>query len=242
MNYLGNAIRIASVILGLTASMTSAFADQGSVPPGQLPALTAEWWQWVLSIPQPVDAGGNSVAPFNPVVDPSGAYCMVGQRGPIWFLAGNFTGAPSVTRTCSVPADKTLFFPVINGINFSAPEGVCGSTGPETAAQLRADAKPFIDAAQGLSVTVDSQPVKKTLLRRVKSDVFDIAIPADNVFVSFGITPCLASIFSPAIDDGYYVSLDPLSLGAHTINIQAESGTLTIDVTYNLTVVPVTLK
>jgi hypothetical protein len=47
MNYLGNAIRIASVILGLTASMTSAFADQGSVPPGQLPALTAEWWQWV---------------------------------------------------------------------------------------------------------------------------------------------------------------------------------------------------
>jgi hypothetical protein len=167
---------------------------------------------------------------------------MVGQRGPIWFLAGNFTGAPSVTRNCFVPADKTLFFPVINGINFSAPKDVCGSTGPETAAQLRADAKPFIDAAQNLYVTVDNKPVRKPLLRRVRSDVFDIALPTDNVFVAFGLTPCPPSIFSPAIHDGYYVSLDPLRPGPHAIHIQAETGTLTIDVTYNLIVVPVSLK
>ena len=170
MRKLRDVFAILAFVTGL-ASYASMASAQG-LPPGQLPGFTAEWWQWALSIP----------ASVNPLTDTSGDNCMVGQRGPIWFLAGNLTGAPAVTRSCSVSADKALFFPVINNVGLSAPVGVCGSTGPETAAQLRADIKPFIDAAQNLSVTVDGQPIKKTLIRRVQSQVFDIAIPADNLF------------------------------------------------------------
>jgi hypothetical protein len=212
------------------ATVTGLMIPAKAVSAQGLSDLTAEWWQWALSIP----------ASVNPLTDASGDFCMVGQRGPIWFLAGNLTGAPSITRTCSVPGDKTLFFPVINDVNISIPQGVCGSTGLETSKQLRADIKPFIDAAQNLLVTVDGQTVKKALLQRVRSQVFDVALPADNLFG--GGSSCPAAIYSPAVDDGYYVSLEPLKPGPHTIHFQAESGTLTIDVTYNLTVVPVTLK
>jgi hypothetical protein len=45
MKLLSNAIKIVSVVVGLTAPMTSAFADQGSIPPGPFPELTAQWWQ-----------------------------------------------------------------------------------------------------------------------------------------------------------------------------------------------------
>src|SRR5215468_280513 len=62
--------------------------------------LSATWWQWALSIPTAV----------NPQLDTTGANCMVGQSGPFWFLGGSFGGG-GVTRSCSVPSDRGLFFP-----------------------------------------------------------------------------------------------------------------------------------
>ena len=37
----------------------------------------------------------------NPLTDTTGEDCMVGQRGPVWFLAGTFGGGPT-TRSCSI--------------------------------------------------------------------------------------------------------------------------------------------
>ena len=85
-----------------------------------LSELTAEWRQWAYSIP----------TGQNPQEDPTGQYCMVGQRGSVWFLSGVFLGG-TVTRTCSVPEGVTLFFPVINSDQINAPN-VCGQ-GPENA-------------------------------------------------------------------------------------------------------------
>jgi hypothetical protein len=225
-----DSLLVAGIVIGLTLAGESANAeDPGTASTIQLPALTAAWWQWGLSLP----------ASVNPLTDKTGRQCMVGQQGPTWYLAANLTGAP-VTRACSVPGDKTLFFPVINSVGISAPKGVCGSTGPETPAQLRAGIKPFIDAAQNLSVKVDGQRLPKTLLHRVKSQVFAVAIPAQSILG--GGPSCPASIFSPVVNDGYYVSLAPLGSGKHNINIQASSGKFIVDVTYNLTVVPVSLR
>jgi hypothetical protein len=44
MKHLRDALRIASVVIGLTVPVTPAFADQGSSPSSQLPSLTAQWW------------------------------------------------------------------------------------------------------------------------------------------------------------------------------------------------------
>jgi hypothetical protein len=233
MKLLSNAIKIASVILGLTASMTSAFADQGNLSPTELPALTAEWWQWALSIP-------NSV---NPVTDTSGDQCMVGQRDPIWLLAGSFGDTP-VTRTCSVPDDTSFFFPVINNVQFDSPN-YCGQDSQSIPLkQLRKNVASFIDDAYAISVQVDKRFIRKDSIKRVQSPVFWTALPADNLFG--GGTSGPVGIYSPSVSDGYWVVLNPMNAGAHTIHIKAQSISngepFTIDVTYNLTVVPVSLK
>ena len=62
---------------------------------------SAEWWQWVLGIPQAT----------NPQLDTTGEFCDVNQpASPFWFLAGTFGG--DAARSCTIPAGKLLFFPL----------------------------------------------------------------------------------------------------------------------------------
>jgi hypothetical protein len=195
--------------------------------------LSAEWWQWALSIPTDV----------NPQLDPTGANAVVGQHGKVWFLAGVFGGG-TVTRTCSVPEGTALFFPLINSVNFNTPN-VCGQGSDNISVEdLRAASAAFVDGATNLSVTVDMVAIKN--LRRVQSKVFAVALPEENVFdsqcASEGGVP--ARIYSPAVDDGFYVLLDKLSAGEHTLVFHAENPSqgFVQDVTYMLTVVPVSTK
>jgi hypothetical protein len=219
---------IAGTVIGLMMPLQMALADsEEALPP--LPVLTSEWWQWALSIP----------SSDNPLLDPTGQNCMVGQRGFVWFLAGAFNGKPAI-RSCSMPEDKVLFFPVINIVNISVPKDVCGSSGAETVKQLRADIKPFIDGVHDLSVKVDGQYINHNLLQRIQSIPFEVAFPAENLFG--GGPSCPADIYSPAVDDGYYVVLQPLRAGNHTIEFHGEDALGTQDVKYSPSVVPVVLK
>ena len=115
MKYLRRIFAIAMIVMGVMVPMKVA-SSQG-LPPGQLPTLTGEWWQWAMSIPTSV----------NPLLDTTGERCMIGQRGSIWFLTG-VNGGGSATLICSVPEDAALFFPVIN--SFFVPLTV--GRGPKT--------------------------------------------------------------------------------------------------------------
>ena len=200
--------------------------------------LAAEWWKWVYSIPCTEDWCPN------PVVDTTGDYCAVGQHGDVWFLAGAFGG--EVERHCYVPEGMPLFFPVINsGVAFDSPNA-CGQ-GPESYSvkELRSWVAPSIDAATKLSATLDGKPVR---MQREQSVVFEIAVPKNNVYEYLFNIECAQGVYSPAVDDGYYALLNPLKKGPHTLHIHAEIPqpdpypNWVLDVTYNLTVVPVKLK
>lgn len=73
-----------------------------------------------------------------------------------------------------------------------------------------------------------------------------MALPEENVFdeqcAESGGVP--AGVYSPAVDDGYYVRLSPLEVGNHTLRIRSKipSEDFTLDVKYKLIVVPVLLK
>ena len=170
---------------------------------------------------------------------------MVGQRDFVWFLAG-VNGGGSAIRACSVPEDRTLFFPVVNSVFVNTPD--CGQGGQSVNVKLaRTLVKPGIDAVQHLMVTLDNKDIKKHLLRREQSEPFAAAMPEDNLFGPNACAPGVslpAGIYSPSVDDGYYVAIAPLTPGAHTIHFHADNGdgTLAQDVTYHLIVVPVSLK
>lgn len=212
--------------LGLMMSANMALAGSESEP---FKKLSAEWWQWALSIP----------TLENPQLDSTGKKCMIGQQGSVWFLAGVFGGGEA-TRTCSVPEGKELFFPIANSVNFNTPN-VCGQGSENISVEdLRDFSADFIDGITEVSVELDGKSTGS--VRRVLSKVFEVALPGDNVFdplcnPDFDVP---AGIFSPAVDDGYYVKLEHLEIGAHTLHLRAETATgVAQDVTYNLTVVPV---
>jgi hypothetical protein len=143
---------IIGIGLALMMPICTAFAES-------LEQLSAEWWQWALSIPTSV----------NPQLDTTGKNAVVGQHGPIWFLAGVFGGG-TATRTCFVPEGMALYLPVINSVNINTPN-VCGQDSNNIpVSKLRKASSDFIDGATNLSVTVDGKAI--TNLQRVKSKVF----------------------------------------------------------------------
>ena len=104
MNILQAARRASGVLwLGMLFSMPASATE---VEP--LFSLQRQWWQWAGSIP--LDS--------NPLLDPTGKLCDVGQRGGYWYLAGNFGGRD--TRSCTVPKGVKLLVPIV--VTFCYPE------------------------------------------------------------------------------------------------------------------------
>jgi hypothetical protein len=100
-----------SVILALVVTMPMAFGQppstskKPSTPPGQLKKLTAEWWNWGFSMsPSPLEGDYTNT----PQCD--GEYVE-----GVFFLAGA-GGSDPVERTCTVPANTPILFPVSNVI------------------------------------------------------------------------------------------------------------------------------
>jgi len=227
--YRRSSTALLALVLGLAAAAPTAFAQNTN--PTILPSSTvlfgktygdwsAEWWRWALSVP----------AATNPVADTTGAHCGEGQSGQVWFLAGTFGGA--VTRACTVPSDKHLFFPVLNAV-FGAAVGDCTGPADCDVAALRAGAAAFVENPRQLQADIDRVRLGKSdlLAFRVQSPEFTVQVPEGAIF---GLPK---GAFRPNVSDGYWLLLAPLSPGAHTIHIKGvmNSG-FTSEVTYNLTV------
>jgi hypothetical protein len=218
--------RLLTVLAVTCALIVAPYTVSAEENESQLRELTAEWWQWAFSIPSSV----------NPLQDTSGEHCMVGQRGDVWFLAGTITGAQA-TRTCAVPEVAELFFPIAN--SFFIAIDCEGSPTGETIQEARAAAASGLEGTQIVKAKLDGRPIAN--VRRVQSEVFWAALPEDNIIDQFCNNSTPAGIYSPAVDDGFYVQLKPLSVGRHTLQFET-TGTVRQNITYTLNVKPVRLK
>ncbi|MGW6130631.1 hypothetical protein ACWFNE_11470 [Cellulomonas sp. NPDC055163] len=213
---------LAAAVLALVAPAGTSVAGDHHGHGAARGTTGAEFWQWGLTQP----------ASSNPLLDPTGEFCDVGQTGHTWFLAGYTGGA--ITRTCTIPRGTWLTFPVVNAFYGATP-----GDAPEqsTEAYARSQVAGLEAGATGLRVTVDGTPVRSYRIRYEESVVFSVTLPADNIFGAPAGT-----VVSPTVDAGYYVTLRPFPPGAHTIHIEGavESvgppGSFAVDVTYVLTV------
>lgn len=198
----------------------------------------AQWWQFVLGIPACANGDPapctNPAEALNPLLDTTGAKCQVGQWGPVFFLVGTtdgiFPGLGSATRSCEVPADAALFFP-INNISCAVPED--GNTYKEIK-DLCSSAIDQLDV-KSLTLTIDGDNVKISNKYRA-SQRFSFTGPESGVYETCCCTtpPCYVGFRDTAFSDGYWAMLNPLRPGKHTIHFGGGG----IDVTYNLTVTP----
>jgi len=213
-------------IAGALVSTASAATQQQSVIGVQTFGATygewsARWWQWLLSIP----------AAVNPNLDTTGANCDQGQEDDVWFLAGAFRGTVMpVVRTCTIPAGKPIFFPLINNLAFKP-------LGQETLLDLRSLAAGLINKVTVLQAAIDGKEVQSLFSFRVRSPSFTVIAPSGGL-----LPPGQLSVpgnTDPIVSDGYWLLLSPLPVGTHNIHWHAEtSDGFTMDVTYILTIEP----
>lgn len=183
---------------------------------------TAKWWQWAFSTPREA----------NPVLDEDGKNCAQGQSGPVWFLAGTFGG--SVVRECTIPAEKSIMFPILNSeCSYAEFPNL------KTESELRDCAKTFQDQVTQIETTIDGVGLQGLEKYRVQSPLFNLTLPENN---ALGIqVPS-----TQAVSDGNWVFLKPLTPGKHEIHSSGSSvdftttstNTFATETTYHLTVEP----
>lgn len=208
-------IVLLSIVFLLTSSGFSAVLPPTSKPHGaSYSEWSARWWQWALRMP----------INHHPLTDTADA--SEGQEGNVWFLGGAFSSVGPIERHITVPPCTSLFFPIVNQAFVAFPGD------PTDVDLLRSIIRDIMDSAAGLSVEIDGRPIQHLDRFRFESVVFGTDFPEVNMF---GIP---AGHYSPAVDDGYYLMLTPLSHGIHTLHFTATLPAmgLTLDVTYYITV------
>jgi hypothetical protein len=187
---------------------------------------SAAWWQYLLLFT-------NDVSPY---LDTTGQYCNEGQGGPVFFLVGGPVN-PTI-RSCTVPAGKALFAPIINV--------ECSSVEPypfegKNDQEARVCAASWNDGTdiRRLKFTIDGHMVEGLGDFRVQSPYyyFNMMPPTNNFLGVDGATE------GYSVSDGYWVMVQPLKPGKHVIHFEGywTSGPgagAVQNVTYYLTVTP----
>lgn len=232
-------VMIVSVVIAITRDARADREHERNVNPKVFGKIygewAAEWWKWAL-------AGPNGA---NAVQDETGEFCDVNQpKGKVWFLAGTF-GGTGVERTCTIPANKALFYPLVNVVWIDCP----GTPDEDlTNAEVRAILATFTDAgdrACQLTSTLDGVAVssQQILTVRTQSPKFTITLPENHVSDPGCPAPLPPGKTGRAIAEGYWVMLPPLSPGEHVLTLHGagcdpETGDVLFEtgVTYHLTV------
>jgi hypothetical protein len=156
---------------------------------------STKFWQWYMKIPV-------TPAP-HPADDPTGVGCDKSQEGPVWFVPGS-SGSKQV-RNCVVPYSKALLLtPIEVECSFAENPTL------KTEAELRSCATADQDKVNSLQLIIDNIPLSNVSKYRVASSLFNFTLPENNVL---GLDPQTTQ----AISDGYWIILEPLTKGNHTI-------------------------
>ena len=178
------------------------FFDPESTPYGQTYGYwTIRWWRWFLSTPKLT----------NPVLDQTGKYAHIHQPSEhVWFLAGKIANENGNLphRFCSLPAGKSVLFPVIN---FEA--------NPLEYRELKTDQ----DLIERVQIEEDSIIRKECSVngksippQRIKSDplIFKLRLDENNALSIKGGETTFASA------DGYWIFLKSLAIGDYTVSFE----------------------
>jgi hypothetical protein len=222
--------------LALATPMALAGVGQGANAADTPEELAALWTQWAFS--KPVDVDSPLIGSYE-----GGPRCdgtpLSPTQGNTWFLAGTFDSS-KVVRTCTMPADTQLFFPVVNWIAF--PFFPKETPKNQREAAINAMNATLNDPKLRMSVTVDGTEVESNRIGRAISPAyFSVTMPEENAFDPF-VNPnppgLRAGVYEGWTTDGLWVTLPPLPPGEHTIHFEARARSVGVsqDNTYILTV------
>lgn len=204
------------VILALVLAVPAAFGQvgQGSNASGKAGDLDAAWWSWAVSTPKSESplVGSYTDGPQcdgQPVTNTKGKqWFLAGSPGELSEDGGTIIAGSGAVRTCTVPSGTQIFFPIVNNL-CATPVDADNPEDLVTCAKTLTD--DMVEDAS-YSVKVDGKDVPPKRIVRAASSAYTINFSDDNVFAEFGYLG-----EQTAASAGLYVTLPPLSKGAHTI-------------------------
>jgi hypothetical protein len=162
----------------------------------------ASWCRWMLSIPKR----------RNPSLDTTGKYCSVNQNNKdVWFLTGTFGNIEPVKRRCAIPAGKAIFFPVL-----VKEDSLAEDSDLKTDSDLINRCNQATNKLINIEAFIDDLKMEHLEEYRVRSEVFDLIFPNDNVY---NVRPGLTR----SVCDGYWLFIKPLRVGRHSILFRGET-------------------
>lgn len=186
----------------------------------------AEWWKLVYATP----------VSESPIVASSPG-CVPQPHGPVHFLFGTTGGAAD--RTCNVPVGKRIFFPLLNSFNdFPCPDAAFAPAPGQSLEDFLKTGVDFVfsNLVTSLVADLDGVPIPNLASYRATSRLESFT--ADPSQIAFD--PCVTGGKQVGVSDGYWLLLEPLSPGNHTLHFASAVdffGTpFSLDVTYHLTV------
>jgi hypothetical protein len=168
---------------------------------------TENWWTWALQAP----------AATNPLNDPTGDWSDINNTAPVYFVAGTlFEG--TAKRTFTVEAGRPLLIPVLNNIVLE-PED---PTVPDPMADANADLDLWEGSVSDLSAVIDGVPVQNLSAYLVRTDFFTPGNPQPgSLLEGVGLPP--EDDLYPSRGSGYWLMVEGLTPGEHTISFGGTS-------------------
>jgi hypothetical protein len=169
---------------------------------------TAEWWKWV----------GERSADQSPLDDTTGEFACLGNDGEVFFVAGPrvVTIDPGsdppdvddgiVQRTFEVPYDTPILVPIMNVMSFNTKKDPLEF---------------YTERFEDLYATIDGKEIKDIQNYKVLSGYFELG-PAEEGTVLYDLITNDSVAKNPnrtydARSDGYWLMVDDLSKGKHTL-------------------------
>jgi hypothetical protein len=232
---------LAALVAGCPTQEVTAFGPEDSPEGKTYSQWSGEWLEWILAMPAEGSPG-------------SGGPCDQNQPDDAFFLAGTFDNAPEETRECAISGDRPVLFPVLNFYGFACPEVIgeedCPLTSEEGVLDY-ASAFPFGFEIE-LDVVIDGEPLEGLEDYLTYSHAFELMYTGDSesqMYEEEDAYDCAQPWPDDNVCDvpggsprwiagaGYYVMLEPLPPGEHTLYIRGALPEVphTAEVTYTLT-------
>ena len=227
----------------LDARPPSAYPPHFNVAGQSMQQWAADWWTLVFETQ--VHTGSEIT---HPNLDETGANAAQGDVGDVFFLFQSFSPGQITRTNVTIPAGKPILVPILpmEFSNYDTPDPNFNFPGNYSAAELAgfADASAESVRTGGEAfLSVDGVAIQGVVAHKESSPVTYTLPATDNLLQFFGLP--FSGPVAPAAVDGYFVMLQPLSPGQHTIvfggtipeNPFPLLSNFTIEITYEITVV-----
>ncbi len=185
---------------------------------------STEWWKTMMSYD----------CAHNPLNQQSWSI-TVNQASPVVFLTGMTSGIS--VRTIEVSRDKALFIPIINVLKEYPAVNLDQNPRPDQTVEqfLKTEAAKYINLATNIKVVLDRNLIKITATDRVATDLFYFKANKD---LAGCVGQAVTGQLQVGVSDGYWIVIDHLSPGRHTLHTHAEilATGIVPDVYYNIIV------